>query len=96
MEPFHLFRYLDEQAFRYNNRHFTDADRLDIAVRGIVGKRLTYDQLTGKKMELPPSLNKEGSGATEAREAKIDLNRRWRACPWVSLSGSAQHALAGG
>ena len=48
VEPFHLFRYLDEQAFRYNNRKMTDADRFDIAVRHIVGKRLTYDQLTGK------------------------------------------------
>jgi transposase-like protein len=48
VEPFHLFRYLDEQGFRYNNRKMTDADRLDIAARHIVGKRLTYDQLTGK------------------------------------------------
>jgi transposase-like protein len=49
VEPFHLFRYLDEQAFRYNNRKdFTDADRFDLAVRQIVGKRLTYAELTGK------------------------------------------------
>jgi transposase-like protein len=48
VEPFHLFRYLDEQGFRYNNRKMTDAERLDIAVRHIVGKRLTFDQLTGK------------------------------------------------
>ena len=49
VEPFHLFRYLDEQTFRYNNRKgLEDADRLDIAVRRIVGKRLTFDQLTGK------------------------------------------------
>jgi len=51
VEPFHLFRYLDEQGFRYNNRKMTDADRLDIAVRQIVGKRLTFDQLTGKVEE---------------------------------------------
>jgi transposase-like protein len=49
VEPYHLFRYLDEQAYRYNNRHFTDADRLDIAARQIVGKRLTWDRLTGKE-----------------------------------------------
>ena len=49
VEPFHLFRYLDEQAYRYNNRKLTDSERLDIAVKGIVGKRLTYDQLTGKQ-----------------------------------------------
>jgi transposase-like protein len=49
VEPFHLFRYLDEQAFRYNNRKgMNDGDRFDLAVRQIVGKRLTWDQLTGK------------------------------------------------
>ena len=49
MEPFHLFRYLDEQMFRYNNRKgFEDKDRFDLAVRQIVGKRLTWDRLTGK------------------------------------------------
>ena len=48
VEPFHLFRYLDEQVCRFNNRRMTDAERFDIAVRGIVGKRLTFDELTGK------------------------------------------------
>jgi transposase-like protein len=49
VEPFHLFRYLDEQAFRYNNRKgMTDADRFDKALTQIVGKRLTYKELTGK------------------------------------------------
>lgn len=49
VEPFHLFRYLDEQSFRYNNRRIlTDADRFTMAVEGIVGKRLTYAGLTGK------------------------------------------------
>jgi len=49
VEAFHLSRYLDEQVFRYNNRKgFDDKDRFDVAVRQIVGKRLTFDQLTGK------------------------------------------------
>jgi transposase-like protein len=49
VEPFHLFRYLDEQTFRYNHRDgLNDADRFDVAVRQIVGKRLTFDDLTGK------------------------------------------------
>lgn len=53
VEPFHLFRYIDEQEFRYNNRGtrqnpFTDGQRFDLAVRQIVGKRLTYKELTGK------------------------------------------------
>ncbi len=48
VEPFHLFRYLDEQAFRFNNRNMSDAERFDVAVRGVIGKRLTFDQLTAK------------------------------------------------
>jgi len=48
VEPFHLFRYLDEQTFRFNNRKLDDGQRFDIAVRRIVGKRLTWNQLTGK------------------------------------------------
>jgi transposase-like protein len=51
VEPFHLFRYIDEQAFRFNNRKMTDAQRFDIGVREIVGKRLTYAELTGKTSE---------------------------------------------
>jgi hypothetical protein len=48
VEPFHLFRYLDEQAYRFNNRKLTDGERFDMAVKGIVGKRLTFEELTGK------------------------------------------------
>ncbi len=48
VEPFHLFRYLDEQCFRFNNRTMTDGERFSLAVGGIVGKRLTFDQLIGK------------------------------------------------
>lgn len=48
IEPFHLFRYLDEQSFRFNNRKYTDAQRFDLAARGMVGKRLTYADVTGK------------------------------------------------
>jgi transposase-like protein len=52
IEPFHLFRYLDEQSFRFNNRKLTDAQRFDIAARGMVGKRLTYAEVTGKVGEI--------------------------------------------
>lgn len=60
VEPFHLFRYLDEQAFRFSNRavkhnRLTDADRFSLAVSQIVGRRLTFDALTGKNTEGPPS-----------------------------------------
>jgi transposase-like protein len=48
VEPFHLFRYLDEQAWRYNNRKATDRDWFFKAVSQVVGKRLTHKELTGK------------------------------------------------
>jgi hypothetical protein len=51
VEPFHLFRYLDEQAFRFNNRKMTAGERFSVAVSGIVGKRPTFNQLTGKTDE---------------------------------------------
>ncbi|HEV7487666.1 MAG TPA: IS1595 family transposase [Thermoanaerobaculia bacterium] len=52
VEPFHLFRYLDEQAFRYNNRtDMNDADRFVVAMTQTTGKRVTYKELTGKTME---------------------------------------------
>jgi len=47
IEPFHLFRYLDEQCFRFNNRKLTDAERFAHAASTIVGKRLTYKALIG-------------------------------------------------
>jgi len=53
VEPFHLFRYVEEQVFRYNNRATTDnplndSDRFALVVSQIVGRRITYAQLTGK------------------------------------------------
>lgn len=48
VEPFHLFRYLDEQAYRYNNRKdATDFDRFRMAASQIIGKRLTWKQVIG-------------------------------------------------
>jgi transposase-like protein len=50
VDPFHLFRYLDEQAHRFNNRYHTDGERfLDVA-RNIIGKRLTYAELISADM----------------------------------------------
>jgi transposase-like protein len=49
VEPFHLFRYLDEQMFRFNNRKdLDDAGRFDLVASQLVGKRLTFAELTGK------------------------------------------------
>ena len=48
VEPFHLFRYLDEQAFRFNERGGTDADRFASTLSQVVGRRVTYGELTGR------------------------------------------------
>lgn len=45
VEPFHLFRYLDEQAFRFNERKNTDAGRFLIGIVGVIGRRLKYAKL---------------------------------------------------
>jgi len=49
VEPFHMFRYLDEQAFRFNERFGDDGDRFETVMKQIVNKRLTYRQLTGRQ-----------------------------------------------
>jgi transposase-like protein len=49
VEPFHLFRYLDEQVFRYNLRELThDGLRFEHVASHVIGKRLTYAEVTGK------------------------------------------------
>jgi hypothetical protein len=47
VEPFHLGRYVDEQVFRFNERKGKDGDRFATALRGIIGRKLTYRELTG-------------------------------------------------
>src|SRR5258706_10826166 len=47
VEPFHLFRYLDEQAFRFNERADNDAARFAKTLQNVVRRRLTYEQLAG-------------------------------------------------
>jgi transposase-like protein len=54
VEPFHLFRYVDEQVFRYNTRKgldgkkLSDGERFQMALSQIGGKRLTFAEVTGK------------------------------------------------
>lgn len=48
VEPFHLHRYLDEQAFRFNERGGKDPDRFVHVASAVAGKRLTYKGLTGE------------------------------------------------
>jgi transposase-like protein len=59
VEPFHLSRYLDEQVYRYNNRKnpMNDSRRFSQAVSRIVGKRLTWNVLTGKTADPQTCLN---------------------------------------
>jgi transposase-like protein len=59
-EPYHLFRYVDEQAFRFNNRDMNDELRFRWAMRHIVGRRLTYAELIGKT---------QGAEETQAEDA---------------------------
>jgi len=50
VEPFHLFRYLDEEAFRFNERKNDDGERFLAVVKSIIGKRLTYEELINSEM----------------------------------------------
>jgi transposase-like protein len=51
VEPFHLFRYLDEQTFRFNSRRGNDSERFERAMQQVSGKRLTFAEVTGKTKE---------------------------------------------
>ncbi len=46
VEPFHLSKYVDEEAFRFNNRKTDDADRFVKTRSQVTGRRLTYADLT--------------------------------------------------
>ncbi len=67
VEPFHLTRYVEEQVFRYNNRAtadnpLNDGDRFALVVSQIVGRRITYKELTGK------TATNEGDARQDAAE----------------------------
>ena len=46
--PPHLDRYVDEQAFRFNERDKDDGGRFRMVVSAVEGKRLTYRELVGR------------------------------------------------
>jgi transposase-like protein len=52
VEPFHLFRYLDEQAFRFNTRKDNDAGRFLRVACQVTGKRLEYKHLIGEQLHI--------------------------------------------
>jgi len=53
IEPFHLGAYVDSEAYRFNNRETDDASRFVGAMKGLAGKRLTYEALIGA-LEVAP------------------------------------------
>ena len=77
VEPFHLFRYLDEQAFRFNERKNTDAGRFLLGIVGVIGKRIKYATLISEagSHELPTT------GTREEKEARRKMRVKpegWR------------------
>jgi transposase-like protein len=54
VEPYHLGRYLDEQAFRFNEREDNDAGRFKSVLSSVSGRRLTYKELIGNAPEAKP------------------------------------------
>ncbi len=61
VEQFHLEKYVDEQVFRFNNRGskeepVNDGDRMSRLCSQIIGKRLTYAELTAKGEEKPEAI----------------------------------------
>jgi transposase-like protein len=48
VEPFHLSRYVDEQALRFNTRDDSDRMRFEKVLGQVPGRRLTYADLTKK------------------------------------------------
>ncbi len=49
VEPYHLFRYLDERVFTYNLRDHTDYGRFEAVLGAVAGRRLTYAEVTGQR-----------------------------------------------
>jgi len=53
VDPAHLGRYLDEQAFRFNEREHNDGQRFRKVGSSVAGKRLTYKELIGHEEPAP-------------------------------------------
>lgn len=54
VEPYHLFRYLDEQAYRFNTRRGDDADRFREVLGRVSGRRLTWDEVRDRTPKPSP------------------------------------------
>jgi len=49
VEPFHLFRYIDERVFTYNRRDLDDSGRFEWVLSAVTGRRLTWVEVTGTR-----------------------------------------------
>jgi hypothetical protein len=95
VQTFHLFRYIDEQAFRYNYRKgLNDGGRFMLALSQIAGKRLTSENLTGKDIQPDPSLRVKAAGAREA-EQRLALGGCGFSLLLCSLSKRIRHSALG-
>ena len=78
VEPFHLFRYLDEQTLRFNNRKdANDFDRFKLALSQVIGKRLTYAELSGQE-HTPESIHWTTSAEARQTEGRLTQARSQR------------------
>jgi transposase-like protein len=85
VEPFHLFRYLDEQAFRFNERKNTDAGRFLIGIVGVIGKRLKYAKLISEAGS--PELPTTGTREAEEQKGKRHMRRKLHhGLGWIPLT----------
>lgn len=50
VDPIHLFRYVDEQTYRFNERKKNDLQRFVGVLKDVIGKRLTYKELISADM----------------------------------------------
>ena len=75
VEPFHLFRYLDEQVFRFNNRKATDGSRFLAVARSIVGKRLTYKELIGADLPALQTCMRSAPYFRRGKHERADASR---------------------
>ena len=90
VEPFHLFRYLDEEAFRFNNRKGSDAGRFVASLQSIVGKRIEYKKLIWRAL-----IVKDKGEVSESEEiAKAMSSPHGLATNLVVVVGSACTVLA--
>jgi transposase-like protein len=103
VRPYHLHRYLGEQAFRYNKREMADGERVQKLVGGIEGKRVTWKELTGKQKPAPKPEPRRISPTRWGRSDALGARRRRRSLDLssgpvlvTSLSEVAQTASYGG